>query len=144
MPSSLGLNLERTLERRACGQFTLRSMKVVLTLCYLACFHLFLHTWRENIFPEAAKWLKSVKTSLMVVMGNGLKSTDTPLQPQVVSKARVLNGWDMSSRIGHQILTHGQTRCSDMCFPCFLHPWNCHHCCRFLVSSDVGRDTTTT
>lgn len=58
MPSSLGLNLERTLERRACGQFTLRSMKVVLTLCYLACFHLFLHTWRENIFPEAAKRAK--------------------------------------------------------------------------------------
>lgn len=86
MPSSLGLNLERTSECRACRQFTLPSMKVVLTLCYSALFSpVPAHTEREYLSRGSKKGLKSAKTALMVVRGNGLRPTDaTSAAPSVL------------------------------------------------------------
>lgn len=106
MPSSAGLLLERTSEHGDCRQFTLRSTKVVLTLCYLALLSPApAHVEAKNLDRGRQRWPAGLRAARTTLMGNGLRSADPLLQPRVVTKVLLQKRRWMSPKISHQILT---------------------------------------
>lgn len=88
------------MECRVCRQFTLRSMEVVLTLCFLAQFSpVRAHTERKYLY-RGSKRTKIYQNCL----AGGAGAWAEIYRLQVVFRALLQKRREMSSRTSHQIL----------------------------------------